>query len=81
MPRFVYEVRYVEASGKRTLQVWQGEATRVDTLLNEEGDPSMITVFDGSVPVFLVQANLFESGRVIEHLVSEGRILPLTSAE
>jgi hypothetical protein len=71
--RFIFRVTYQNLSKKS--ENWEGEATRVETLCDEGGDPSLIMVFDGDIPVFILHATLFESGRVIKHLVKGG--LPL----
>jgi hypothetical protein len=80
MPRFVYEVRYLGLGPKKQLQVWEGEATSVDVLMDENGEPSLFFIFDGGVPVFSVQQALFESGRVTRWLVKDDGTSDLAKA-
>lgn len=70
MARFVYEVRHLGLDKKTgaALQYWRGEATAINMVQGEDGEPSLYMVFDGSVPVFSIAFNLFESARVLEHL-------------
>lgn len=70
--RFIYEVRHLGlADGSKKIQSWIGEATNVDVMASEDGEPALYVVFDGQVPVFSLQASLFESGRVLEFLTRD----------